>query len=69
MAVGHHAVTKRAYEQSHERRQRAVRFAEAAVNNTPGLDGLPRAALLLLKAQIERDVLVLMMDFLPEQEK
>ena len=68
MVVGYTRVTLRAYSQSRERIEAATRFAEAAVNNTPGLNGVPVEAITQLKAQIERDVLVILMQYAPEQE-
>ena len=66
MIVGVKSVTERAYAQSRERRERAVAFVEEAISNGLGRHHLPQAELLELKAQIERDVLVLMMDLAPE---
>jgi hypothetical protein len=68
MIVGHPTVTKRAYEQSVEKIARARDFAEAVVHNGLRPDGdrcLSRKQLLRLKAQIERDFLVSLLDDIP----
>lgn len=65
--VGMPAVTERAYSQSASRLEEAARFAEAAVLNGLGQDHpLAPAAVLRLKAQIERDYLVSLMRHRPE---
>jgi hypothetical protein len=62
--VGHPEVTRRAYAQDRDTIQTAVRTAEMCVHN--GLRGvvhdIPDSALLQLKAQIEREILVLIME-------
>jgi len=63
--VGHEKVTKRAYEQSRDAVLRAVLFAEAVVHNglgRAGLAALSNAQILKLKAQIERDYLVSLLE-------
>ena len=60
MIVGHPKLTKLAYEQPPKVLQEAVRFAEAAVHNGLGKDNpLSHAQETRLKAQIERDYLVM----------
>ena len=61
MIFGHEKVTERAYAQDRDTVDRAVRFAEAAVWNGLGRDGvaaLTDGQVSKLKAQIERDFLV-----------
>lgn len=63
--VGHPTVTQRAYAQPPEVKERAVRFAEAAVRNGLGLDGMQMLSakkLGDLTRQIERDFLVHLME-------
>lgn len=64
-AIGHPKVTKRAYKQGPDKVRRAVEFAAATVHNGLGLDGtaaLTDAQITKLKAQVERDYLVSMLD-------
>ena len=63
--VGHPKVTERAYEQRNRIAQ-ATRFAESTVENGLGRDHeLTQAQLLRLKAQVERDFLVALLEFAP----
>ena len=62
MTVGHPEVTKRAYAQDVEKIARARDFAEATVHNGLGRYDLSGKQLLRLKAQIERDFLVSLLE-------
>lgn len=65
MTIGHPEVTKRAYAQPVEKIARARDFAEAVVHNGLGREGLRDLSdtqLLKLKAQIERDFLVSLLE-------